>query len=67
MTYPGPATRNAVYYNYPASGLIGERLNRLDNMANDGSGTTKYAQYTYLGASTVVQAAHPAVTNGLTP
>ena len=31
-----------------------------------GQGRTKYAQYTYLGAAIVVQAAHPAVNGGLT-
>jgi len=40
-------------------------LSRLDNLANDSGGTTKYAQYTYLGGGAVVKAAHPAVTNGL--
>src|SRR5439155_11550388 len=38
----------------------------FDNFANDSSGTTKYAQYTYLGSGTIVQVTHPAVTNGLT-
>jgi RHS repeat-associated protein len=40
-------------------------LSRLDNLAADGSGTTKYAQYTYLGAGTIAKVAHPAVTGGL--
>ena len=53
-----------VWYNYPASG-VGEVLNRLDNIADDSSGTNKYAQYTYLGAGTIVQVAHPAVDGGL--
>ena len=65
MTYPsGPGSARVVYYNYPTSG-VGGALSRLDNIAADGDGTTKYAQYTYLGASTMVKVAHPAVTNGL--
>ncbi|MCG3180926.1 MAG: hypothetical protein BIFFINMI_03291 [Phycisphaerae bacterium] len=68
VTYPGPSTQRAVYYNYPASGSIGGRLNRLDNIATSASPSSsdKYASYTYLGASAIVQVAHPAVTNGLT-
>jgi RHS repeat-associated protein len=74
VTYPGPGTRRAVHSNYPSSG-VGSVLSRLDNLADDSSGTTKYAQYTYLGAGTIVQVIHPAVrpvfvlpplTNGLT-
>jgi len=65
VTYPsGPGSARVVYYNYPTSG-VGGALSRLDNIAADGDGTTKYAQYTYLGASTMVKVAHPAVTNGL--
>jgi hypothetical protein len=40
-------------------------LSRLDNIADDDSGTTKYAQYTYLGAGSIVKVAHPAVSGGL--
>ncbi|OQB80125.1 MAG: tRNA nuclease WapA precursor [Planctomycetes bacterium ADurb.Bin126] len=61
VTYPDG---REVFYNYPSSG-IGAVLSRLDNIADDAGGTTKYAQYTYLGASTIVQVAHPAVQNNL--
>jgi hypothetical protein len=37
----------------------------LDNLAKQAAGTNKYAQYTYLGAGSVVKVAHPGVTNGL--
>ncbi len=55
-----------VYYNYPGSG-IGLALSRLDNIASDGTPDPdeKYAAYTYLGAGTIVNVAHPGVTNGL--
>ena len=62
VTYP--STSRAVYYNYAASG-VGVPLNRLDNIADNAQGTTTYAQYTYLGAGTVVSVAHPQFTNGL--
>ena len=65
VTYPGPGTRRAVYSNYSSSG-VGSVLSRLDHFADDSSGTTKYALYTYLGAGTIVRVEHPAVTNGLT-
>jgi RHS repeat-associated protein len=58
------ADGRVVYYNYPSSG-VGNALMRLDNIANDSSGTTKYVQYTYLGAGAVVKETHPQVTNGL--
>ncbi|HAU39159.1 MAG TPA: hypothetical protein DCX07_15770 [Phycisphaerales bacterium] len=61
ITYPAG---REVYYNYPASG-VGSVLSRIDNVADDGSGTTKYVQYTYLGAGVIVKAAHPSVTGGL--
>jgi RHS repeat-associated protein len=62
VTYPSAS--RAVYYNYTASG-VGGALNRLDNIADTAEATTKYAQYTYLGAGTIVNVAHPAVTGGL--
>jgi RHS repeat-associated protein len=65
VTYPGPSTRRQVYYNYSEDDGVGEHMSRLDNMADDSSGTSKYAQYTYLGAGTIVQVAHPAVSGGL--
>jgi hypothetical protein len=42
--------------NYSASG-VGSVLSRLDNIADDASGTQKYSSYTYLGASTVISVA----------
>jgi hypothetical protein len=56
--------RREVYYSYPTTG-DGAMLSRLDNIADDSSGTTKYAQYTYLGSGSIVKVDHPAVTNGL--
>ncbi len=53
------------YYNYPTTGL-GAVLSRLDNIAADSSGTSKYVQYTYLGAGTIIKEEHPAVSGGLT-
>jgi RHS repeat-associated protein len=64
VTYPTTATSPA--YLYPAAGTIGDRLNRLDSIASDPTGTTKYLQYTsWLGAGTTVVVDHPAVTGGL--
>ena len=65
VTYPGPSTRTAVYYNYASSG-DGAVLSRLDNIAADSSGNSKFAAYTYLGAGTISKVEHPGVTNGLT-
>jgi len=65
VKYPGPATRREVFYRYGSAGGTGDVLNRLDNMADDSSGTTKYAEYTYLGAGAIVKVSHPAVTGGL--
>jgi len=55
VTYPGPTTRRAVYFNYPTSG-VGAALGRLDNIASAGSpsASQKYASYTFLGAGTMV-------------
>jgi hypothetical protein len=64
VTYPGPGTRRAIYYNYPTSG-IGGALVRLDNIASDNTEPAeadKFAAYGYLGAGTVVKVAYPAVT-----
>ncbi|MBE3135039.1 MAG: hypothetical protein IMZ55_16350, partial [Acidobacteria bacterium] len=60
-----------VHYTYPASG-IGSMLSRLDEIVPDDGGSPdmtagrEYAQYTFLGAGTVVQVSHPAVDGGLT-
>ncbi len=61
VTYPNA---RIVYTNYPASG-VGDKLSRPDNIANDASGTLKFAQMTYLGGGSVVKIAHPQVTGGL--
>ncbi len=55
----------AVHRNYPTAAPTGDRLSRVDNVANDASGTLKFAQYTYLGLNSVVLIAHPQVSNGL--
>jgi YD repeat-containing protein len=62
VTYPDG---RVVYYNYPTSG-VGSVLSRLDNIADNSSGTDPYVKYTYLGAGTVVKVEHPAVSGGLT-
>ncbi|HEX7900564.1 MAG TPA: RHS repeat-associated core domain-containing protein [Planctomycetota bacterium] len=62
MSYPNG---RVVYMNYPSSGTVGDRLSRPDNLAHDASGTTKFAQYTYLGLGRIVKVAHPQVTGGL--
>ena len=65
VTYPTTTTSPA--YLYPAAGSIGDRLNRLDSIASDSTGTTKYLQYSaWLGAGTPITTDHPAVTGGLT-
>jgi RHS repeat-associated protein len=61
MAYPNA---RVVYHNYLTSG-VGFKLSRVDNVANDASGTTKFSQYTFLGQGSIVKIAHPAVTGGL--
>jgi RHS repeat-associated protein len=61
MTYPNA---RIVYWNYPSSG-VGDKLSRVDNIANDSSGTLKFAQMTYLGIGSVIKRAHPGITGGL--
>jgi YD repeat-containing protein len=60
----GSAART-VYRNYPSDLGLGDHLSRLDNLADDGQGTHKYAVYTYVGSGTVVQVDHPAFQYGL--
>ncbi len=63
-TYPGSSTRRVVWYNYASTG-VGAPLGRVDNIADDDtSPTDTYADYTYLGASTVVKVEYPGVTSG---
>lgn len=61
-TYPNG---RLVYSNYPAAGSVGDRLSRIDNLANDSAGTLKFAQYTYLGIKEFGRIDHPQITNGL--
>jgi RHS repeat-associated protein len=60
VTYPGPSSRRVVYYNYPTSG-VGAALSRLSNIAPISG--SHFADYTYLGAGTMVDANYPAVAN----
>ena len=60
ITYPDS---RGIYYNYSSTG-VGGALSRLDNIADDGAGTKKYAQFTYLGSNTLIKEAHPDVTGG---
>jgi RHS repeat-associated protein len=64
VTYPNA---RVVYFNYPAAGStsIGDHLSRIDNIANDSTGTNQFAQYTYLGIKAFGRIDHPMVTNGL--
>jgi hypothetical protein len=52
------------FYLYPTSG-VGEMLNRVDSIANDSSGTIKYAQWGYIGVGTIVTESRPQVSGGL--
>lgn len=61
VTYPDG---REVHYNLPASGT-GQKLARVDNIADDASGTNKYAQYQYVGSSMIASIRHPDVTGGL--
>jgi RHS repeat-associated protein len=54
-----------VYYIYPASG-VGDALDRVEAIAEDPSGMTRFAEYEYLGEGTIVSVTHPEVTGGLT-
>jgi RHS repeat-associated protein len=61
MTHP---SGRVVFYTYPTSG-VGDRLDRIDAIANDSLGTSIFAQYTYLGLGVIGRIDHPLVTNGL--
>ena len=52
-----------VGYNYGESNSLQNSLSQVTAVTNGGS--TTYAAYTYLGAGTVVDTAHPAVASGL--
>ena len=73
MIFPGGG--RTIRYNYGSTPLLGAtrvadtcppKFRRRRVADGTGQGRTKYAQYTYLGAAIVVQAAHPAVNGGLT-
>jgi len=60
VTYPsGPGSRRVVYHNYSSSG-VGGALSRLENIADDTSGTTKYLNYPegFIGANTFIYASY---------
>ena len=59
-----PCGSRTIYYNYAGSG-VGATLSRLADIASASGGGTKYADYTYLGAVTVLKVAHPGVSGGL--
>jgi len=63
-TYPNGAI---VYFNYPTPGSAstGDHLSRIDNIAQDSAGVSQYAQYSYMGAKTVLDINHPLVSGGL--
>ncbi|MGB2819747.1 MAG: RHS repeat-associated core domain-containing protein, partial [Phycisphaerae bacterium] len=67
VTYPGGGSGGrAVQYKYGTTDGIDDRLSRVYEITNS-AGTTTFARYTYLGASTAVKVEHPDVTNdGLT-
>ncbi len=52
-----------VYYRYGTADGIDDRLNRVADIASTAGGAVKYADYDYLGASTVVRAVRPTTTN----
>jgi RHS repeat-associated protein len=62
VTYPGGED----VYNVFASAGIGDALNRVEGIADNTAGTTKFAEYLYLGAETIVAYQRPAVSGGLT-
>jgi len=57
IDYPDGRT---IYYIYPSSG-IGDALNRLEAIADDSSGTTRFVEYEYIGESRVVTKTYPDV------
>lgn len=60
-----PNGQHTTHYNY-ATDVVGAPLNRIQNISSDSAGTNAYAQYTYLGAGTIVEVDSPQVTGGLT-
>ena len=57
IDYPDGRT---VYYIYPSSG-IGDALNRVEAIAHDSSGTTRFVEYEYVGETRVVTKTYPDV------
>lgn len=62
LIYPQSRT---VFVRYGSSGGVDDRLNRVRNLTENSQGTTKYTEYTYFGANSLVKLAYPQVTNGL--
>ncbi len=50
-----------VYFNYGASAGAGDKMSRVDNLADDAAPTTEYARYQYLGMSTFVVVVYPEI------
>jgi RHS repeat-associated protein len=68
VTYPGPndARREVCYYG-PRNSIFSDKLGRTTRIGTeDFYNGPIYARYTYLGANTVVNVDHPAVSGGLT-
>ncbi|MBA3684524.1 MAG: RHS repeat-associated core domain-containing protein [Planctomycetes bacterium] len=63
ITYPNG---RIIYDLYPAAGSIGDRLDRIESVAENSTGTIIDARYAYAGAASIVRIEHPAVTGGLT-
>jgi RHS repeat-associated protein len=63
VSYPGGG--RTVYFRYPPSGMMGDRLNRVDNLAEDSSSSVKYVSYAYLGENTVAKVIYAGVAGGL--
>ena len=62
VTYPDG---RIVRYDYGTADGTNDRLSRVEAITND-AGTETYAEYTYLGAATIVTVEHPDVSGGLT-
>jgi RHS repeat-associated protein len=58
ITYPNSSTINTVTYAYGTGGGLNDVIGRLESLAN-GTTSTYYETYSYLGLSTVVVRAHP--------
>lgn len=63
VTYPDDS--RVVRYDYGTAGEMNDRLSRVEAITN-GADTETYAEYSYLGAGTIVTVEHPDVSGGLT-